>query len=113
MKNSIKEDIARLRSEVRQLAKIEDVKLEKASSPIAGAQFGGNFWTQNSMPWVSQDGRKAVKLCPSEEESFDAETRITVKIRQDKTVALQNARETDKGNQMVGYTVRTYAINKT
>jgi hypothetical protein len=106
MKNSIKEDIARLRSEVRQLAKIEDVKLEKASSPIAGAQFGGNFWTQNSMPWVSQDGRKAVltewfwQNFTHQESNLlmhNPEFRLKSLRGQDRSVTKLYARTTDKG----------------
>lgn len=50
----IKRDIARLRSEVRQLQ-----TTKKEINPFTGL-ITGNYWTQTGMPWVSGEGRKAV-----------------------------------------------------
>jgi hypothetical protein len=50
----IKDDVARLRSEVRKLQEIK-----KEASPFTGA-VSGNYWTQTGMPWVTGEGRKAV-----------------------------------------------------
>lgn len=51
---SIRKEISRLRSEVRQLA---DTK--KDINAFTGI-VSGNYWTQTGMPWVSGEGRKAV-----------------------------------------------------
>jgi hypothetical protein len=52
MPDNVKKDVARLRSEVRKLT-------EKETNPFTGVVFG-NYWSQTGMPWISNDGRKAV-----------------------------------------------------
>jgi hypothetical protein len=61
MKDNIKKDIARLRSDVRKLAQQnkEKVPIQKLANPFTGG-VTGNYWTQTGMPWVGDDSRKAV-----------------------------------------------------
>jgi len=44
-KENIKKEVARLRSEVRQLS------TKKEANPFTGI-VSGNYWTQTGMPWV-------------------------------------------------------------
>lgn len=60
-----KQDINRLRSEVRKLAQgIYKPEASKISQPKPTAPFTGgvtgNYWTQTGSPWVSDEARKAV-----------------------------------------------------
>ena len=55
MVKDLKKEVARLRSEVRQLSN----KTGKAVNPFTGI-VSGNYWTQTGIPWVSSEGRKAV-----------------------------------------------------
>ena len=63
-KDPVKNDIHRLRSELRQSEKktkeaFDEIKLMKKNlSAFTGVS--GNYWTQTGMPWVKGEGRKAV-----------------------------------------------------
>lgn len=37
------------------------IDLEKDVNPYTGL-VSGNYWSQTGMPWVSSDGRKAVRI---------------------------------------------------
>jgi hypothetical protein len=59
-----KPNVARLRSEVYSIKKdvdriVERQQVAQVKNPFTGL-VTGNYWTQTGMPWVSNDGRKAV-----------------------------------------------------